>query len=108
VVKSYATLCNAHANAASQQMLQEVEKPNGCERPQPTSGAGYNNGIFYDEWQGHARFKGKRDQAVIRAVSRARPQPDRVSRTSRHRKYVTRCGVLASVDARLLASTLQA
>jgi hypothetical protein len=49
VVKTYAALCNAHANVASQQMLQEVEKPNGCERPQPASGAGYNNGIFYDE-----------------------------------------------------------
>jgi hypothetical protein len=38
----------------------------------------------------------------------ARPQPDRVRRTSRHRKHATRGGVLASVDARLLASTLQA
>jgi hypothetical protein len=79
VVKSYAALCNAHANVASQQMLQEVEKPNGCEHPQPASAAGYNNGISYDEWQDHARFKGKRAQAVIRAIPPTRLQPDRVA-----------------------------
>jgi hypothetical protein len=60
VVKTYANVCNAHANAASQQMLQEVEKPNGCDRPQQTLVAGYNKGMLYAEWPDDARFKGNR------------------------------------------------
>jgi hypothetical protein len=108
VVKSYATLCNAHANAASQQMLQEVEKPNGCEHPQPASVAGYNSGIFYDEWQSTARLKGKCESARFRTMPAFHPQPVGATGPLPRPKYETRGGVIADVARQSLASTLQA